>query len=143
MDRFDGCREQQDLKNNAVRTAIIHEGSGNCPATGDVVIFHYTIRDPGSKAVLASTSTSHGGCGCPHVCAIDKSQRVPRGWELVLMGMLSVHACDTSSTLQHITTSCVATYEHPCWTANHAVFHHFSATIHSAVRTHKRSGEVS
>lgn len=51
-----------------------------------MVYFHYTIREPGTKAVLASTSTSHSGRGCPHVAAIDKGHRIPRGWELVLPG---------------------------------------------------------
>lgn len=69
-----------------MRTALISEGTGRSPETGDPVFFHYIVRQESSRQVVASTLTEHGGAGCPHVAVLEKGTRIPRAWELVLKG---------------------------------------------------------
>jgi hypothetical protein len=83
------CREEQDLRCGAVRTAVVTEGSGKSPSVGSLVYFHYTLRQESSRQVVASTLTEHGGSGCPYVAVLEKGIRIPRGWELVLKGKIS------------------------------------------------------
>jgi hypothetical protein len=74
------------LRCGAVRTAVVTAGSGKSPAVGDVIYFHYTVRQESSRQVVASTLTEHKGSGCPHVAVLEKGKRIPRSWELVLKG---------------------------------------------------------
>jgi hypothetical protein len=83
------CREEQDLRCGAVRTAVVTAGSGKSPSAGSLVYLHYTVRQESSRQVVASTLTEHGGSGCPHVAVLEKGLRMPRGWELVLKGKIS------------------------------------------------------
>jgi hypothetical protein len=93
---WNGYREEQDLRCGAVRTALIQEGFGRCPAAGDMVYFHFTVRAEASKVVVASTLAEHGGSGCPHVAVLEKGLRIPRAWELVLTGGLTLSAARQS-----------------------------------------------
>jgi hypothetical protein len=79
-------REQQDLSCGAVRTATLREGNGDAASPRDLVYIHYTIRQEGSSAVLATSETQHGGTGCPHAAVLEKGERIPRGWELSIVG---------------------------------------------------------
>jgi hypothetical protein len=75
--------------------AVLLDGRGAQPTPGDVVYFDFSAyADDGSGgAPLASTEIEHGGTGGLCAAALQgKGARVPRGWELALLGVYHVRA---------------------------------------------------
>ncbi len=48
---------------------------------------HYSVATAAGQ-VLQSTRVEEGGAGLPLAFVIGKGRRVPRGWELAIMGVL-------------------------------------------------------
>lgn len=84
------CRELQDLKQGAVRTAVLSEGLGGSVTEGDVVVLraHCSpgIVESDQMTRMANTLDKDGGTLL--VAALGKGHRLPRGWELVIAGEL-------------------------------------------------------
>ena len=52
------------------------------------VYLHYSVATAAGQ-VLQSTRIEEGGAGLPLAFVIGKGRRVPRGWELAILGVLS------------------------------------------------------
>lgn len=81
-------REQQDLKKGAVTSAVLVEGSGETPASGDLVVIQARAlpREASKQHVEGAVQTlDHESA---HVAVLGQGVRLPRAWELVLTGAL-------------------------------------------------------
>lgn len=56
------------------------------------VYLHYSVATAGGR-ILQSTRVEEGGTGLPLAFVIGKGCRVPRGWELALLGVCRVCTC--------------------------------------------------
>lgn len=95
------CREVQDLKHGAVRTATLKHASGQMAHTGDVAVFDYEVLPAAaaSHAVSAAAERLLAGQAQLHAAALGKGTRIPRAWEITLQGALILRQCRLLCTL--------------------------------------------
>jgi hypothetical protein len=92
---FSSCRELQDLKSGAVTSVTLVDGSGEVPVTGCLVIIQFKVL-AGRADVNAVRTVASALCEENlHASVLNEGLRMPRAWELVLLGVLA-----SSCTLQ-------------------------------------------
>eukprot|EP00210_Caulerpa_lentillifera_P002644 g2526.t1 len=82
--------EAEALKTGALREAIIQKGVGLAhPKDGDLVYFHFTIYpvNDESRVIYSTRPDVENSTGTPLAAVLNKSPRLPRGWELALAEM--------------------------------------------------------
>ena len=79
-------REQQDLKKGAVTSAVLAEGSGAAPASGDLVVIQFRVLSRDASMQLVEGAVQTLGGEPVHVAVLGQGVRLPRAWELVLTG---------------------------------------------------------
>ncbi|KAL6766237.1 FKB99 [Auxenochlorella protothecoides x Auxenochlorella symbiontica] len=78
-------QQAEDLSKGAILKATLDEGSGEVPATNDLVFLHLRIGK--GNSYLTSTRPEDGGQGHPQPFILGKSKNLLKGLELAVRGM--------------------------------------------------------
>uniref|UniRef100_A0A1D1ZPP5 peptidylprolyl isomerase n=1 Tax=Auxenochlorella protothecoides TaxID=3075 RepID=A0A1D1ZPP5_AUXPR len=78
-------QQAEDLSKGAILKATLNEGSGEVPATNDLVFLHLRIGK--GNSYLTSTRPEDGGQGHPQPFILGKSKNLLKGLELAVRGM--------------------------------------------------------
>ena len=82
--------EAAALNSGAILEATVQKGNGEAtPQEGSLVYFHFALYrcDEKDKAVFSTRPEDEMTDGCPLAAVLMKSPRLPRAWEMALLGM--------------------------------------------------------
>ncbi|KFM28310.1 Peptidyl-prolyl cis-trans isomerase PASTICCINO1 [Auxenochlorella protothecoides] len=82
-------QQAEDLSKGAILKATLNEGSGEVPATNDLVFLHLRIGK--GNSYLTSTRPEDGGQGHPQPFILGKSKNLLKGLELAVRGYAYQH----------------------------------------------------
>ena len=85
-----GNSEAAALNSGAILEATVQRGEGDAtPQEGSLVYFHFSLyrSDAKDNAVFSTRPEDETTEGCPFAAVLMKSPRLPRAWEMALLGM--------------------------------------------------------
>lgn len=79
------------MNSGAILEAVVEKGEGTeTPKEKDLVYFHFTVHTTDDKERIVYSTRSEDGAtdGAPLAAILMRSPRLPRAWEMALIGVL-------------------------------------------------------